>query len=138
MRASGRQKIRQLFHGRGRRRGGLTRWLPSLSDPLIIGTIGMELYGVCDTGCAARNSAPDRHAQPINGIRATLPADGPDMAADPRWTCSAAAGRLRPPPGRVFIVGPAHTFEQFAHAINAAFARWDLSHLHQFELADGG
>lgn len=41
------------------------------------------------------------------------------------------------PPGRVFIVGPAHTFEQFAHAINAAFARWDLSHLHQFELADG-
>jgi hypothetical protein len=42
-----------------------------------------------------------------------------------------------PPPGRVFIVGPAHTFEQLAHAINAAFARWDLSHLHQFELADG-
>jgi hypothetical protein len=42
-----------------------------------------------------------------------------------------------PTPGRVFIVGPAHTFEQFANAINAAFARWDLSHLHQFELADG-
>jgi hypothetical protein len=42
-----------------------------------------------------------------------------------------------PTPGRVFIVGPAHTFEQFAHAINAAFARWDLSHIHQFELADG-
>jgi hypothetical protein len=42
-----------------------------------------------------------------------------------------------PPPGRVFIVGPAHTFEQLANAINAGFARWDLSHLHQFELADG-
>ena len=42
-----------------------------------------------------------------------------------------------PTPGRVFIVGPAHTFEQFAHAINAAFARWDLSHIHQFELDDG-
>lgn len=42
-----------------------------------------------------------------------------------------------PPPGRVFIVGPAHTFEQLAHAINAGFARWDLSHIHQFELADG-
>lgn len=42
-----------------------------------------------------------------------------------------------PTPGRVFIVGPAHTFEQFAHAINAAFARWDLSHIHQFELTDG-
>ena len=42
-----------------------------------------------------------------------------------------------PPPGRLLIVGPAHTFEQLAHAINAGFARWDLSHLHQFELADG-
>lgn len=41
-----------------------------------------------------------------------------------------------PSPGRIFIVGPSHTFEQFADAINAAFARWDLSHLHVFELAD--
>lgn len=41
-----------------------------------------------------------------------------------------------PPPGRIFIVGPSHTFEQFAEAINVAFARWDLSHLHVFELAD--
>jgi len=44
---------------------------------------------------------------------------------------------LDPPPGRVMIVGPSHTFEQFAGAINVAFARWDLSHLHEFELADG-
>lgn len=42
-----------------------------------------------------------------------------------------------PPPGRIFIVGPSHTFEQFAAAIDSAFARWDLSHLHEFELADG-
>jgi hypothetical protein len=42
-----------------------------------------------------------------------------------------------PPPGRTMIVGPGHTFEQLAQAINAAFARWDLSHLHQFELSDG-
>lgn len=42
-----------------------------------------------------------------------------------------------PPPGRLFIVGPSHTFEDFAEAINAAFARWDLSHLHAFEFADG-
>jgi Plasmid pRiA4b ORF-3-like protein len=35
------------------------------------------------------------------------------------------------------LVGPSHTFGQFADAINAAFARWDLSHLHEFELADG-
>ena len=42
-----------------------------------------------------------------------------------------------PPPGRIFIVRPAHTFEQLAEAINAGFARWDLSHMHQFELTDG-
>jgi Plasmid pRiA4b ORF-3-like protein len=44
---------------------------------------------------------------------------------------------LRPSPGRIFIVGPSHTFLALADAINAAFARWDLSHLHEFEL-DGG
>ena len=42
-----------------------------------------------------------------------------------------------PAPGRIFLVGPSHTFEQFAEAIDAAFARWDLSHLHNFELKDG-
>jgi hypothetical protein len=42
-----------------------------------------------------------------------------------------------PPPGRVMIVAPSHTFAQLADAINAAFARWDLSHLHEFELPDG-
>jgi hypothetical protein len=34
-------------------------------------------------------------------------------------------------------VGPSHSFAQFATAIDAAFARWDLSHLHEFELGDG-
>ena len=42
-----------------------------------------------------------------------------------------------PPPGRVFLVGPSHTFGEFADAINLHFARWDLSHLHDFRLADG-
>ena len=42
-----------------------------------------------------------------------------------------------PPPGRVFLVGPSHTFGEFADAINLHFARWDLSHLHAFRLADG-
>ncbi len=32
---------------------------------------------------------------------------------------------LRPAPGRIFIVGPAHTFEQFAEAINQAFGGYD-------------
>jgi hypothetical protein len=41
-----------------------------------------------------------------------------------------------PAPGRIFIVGPAHSFAAFADAIDAGFARWDLSHLHTFELAD--
>ena len=44
---------------------------------------------------------------------------------------------LDPAPGRVMLVGPSHTFEQLAQAIDAAFARWDLSHLHEFELGDG-
>ena len=44
---------------------------------------------------------------------------------------------MRPAPGRIFIVGPSHTFAGLADAINAAFARWDLSHLHEFELGDG-
>jgi len=42
-----------------------------------------------------------------------------------------------PRPGRVLIVGPGHSFEQLAEAIDVAFARWDLSHLHEFELPDG-
>jgi len=42
-----------------------------------------------------------------------------------------------PPPGRVMMVGPSHTFAALAEAVDAAFARWDLSHLHGFELADG-
>jgi Plasmid pRiA4b ORF-3-like protein len=49
---------------------------------------------------------------------------GRDVVCDPR-------------PGRVMMVGPARTFAVFAEAIDAAFARWDLSHLHSFELADG-
>jgi hypothetical protein len=42
-----------------------------------------------------------------------------------------------PSPGRVFIVGPSHSFEVFAEAIDAAFARWDLSHLHTLTPAPG-
>ena len=41
----------------------------------------------------------------------------------------------RSDPGRVFAVGPGHSFGQLADAINAAFGRWDLSHLHEFRLA---
>lgn len=44
---------------------------------------------------------------------------------------------LWPPPGRIFAVGPRHTFMDFEQAINDAFARWDRSHLSMFTLADG-
>ncbi len=42
-----------------------------------------------------------------------------------------------PPPGRIFIVGPSHSFADVAEAIDSAFARWDRGHLHCFEMADG-
>ena len=44
---------------------------------------------------------------------------------------------LWPWPGRVFAVGPSHTFAQLAEAIDVAFARWDRAHLSMFTLADG-
>lgn len=44
---------------------------------------------------------------------------------------------LWPYPGRVFAVGPSHTFLDLANAVNGAFARWDRSHLSMFTLADG-
>lgn len=44
---------------------------------------------------------------------------------------------LWPWPGRIFAVGPRHTFAQLATAINDAFARWDRAHLSMFTLADG-
>jgi Plasmid pRiA4b ORF-3-like protein len=44
---------------------------------------------------------------------------------------------LWPRPGRLFATSRAHTFAQLAEAIDAAFARWDLAHLHEFRLKDG-
>lgn len=44
------------------------------------------------------------------------------------------AGELWPRPGRVFAVSSTHTFHTLAEAIDDAFARWDRSHLHMFEL----
>ena len=42
-----------------------------------------------------------------------------------------------PRPGRLFAASTAHTFGQLATAIDIAFARWDQSHLHEFELPGG-
>lgn len=41
------------------------------------------------------------------------------------------------PPGRDLLVSSAHTFAELASAIDRAFARWDLTHLHEFCLLDG-
>src|SRR6266545_335213 len=43
---------------------------------------------------------------------------------------------LPEPPGRDLLVSTAHTFRQIAAAIDRAFARWDVSHVHEFHLAD--
>ena len=44
---------------------------------------------------------------------------------------------LWPWPGRVFAVGPSHTFLHLTEAINDAFGRWDRAHVSMFTLADG-
>ena len=45
--------------------------------------------------------------------------------------------RLDDPPGRDLLVSTGHSFAQLATAIDTAFARWDLGHLHEFSLSDG-
>ena len=45
--------------------------------------------------------------------------------------------RYWPRPGRLFAAAISHSYAQLATAIDDAFARWDRSHLHEFELADG-
>src|ERR1700737_2545547 len=42
-----------------------------------------------------------------------------------------------PRPGRIFAAAANHSFADLGAAIDDAFARWDRSHLHEFELADG-
>ena len=44
---------------------------------------------------------------------------------------------LWPRPGRLFAASTNHSFGLLAAAIEDAFARWDRSHLHEFELKDG-
>ena len=42
-----------------------------------------------------------------------------------------------PRPGRIFAAARSHSFRQLSRAIDRAFARWDLAHLHSFTVADG-
>jgi hypothetical protein len=42
-----------------------------------------------------------------------------------------------PRPGRTFVAARSHSFAQLAKAVDLAFARWDLAHLHIFTLGDG-
>ena len=44
---------------------------------------------------------------------------------------------LDPAPGRLFLVGPGHTFEEFGDSINHAFARWDQSPAFLFQFPEG-
>src|ERR1700737_3978272 len=45
--------------------------------------------------------------------------------------------RYWPRPGRLFAASKSHSFSQLATAIDDAFARWDRSHIHEFQLSDG-
>jgi len=42
-----------------------------------------------------------------------------------------------PRPGRDFVVARTHSFGQLARAVDIAFARWDLAHMHMFTLFGG-
>jgi hypothetical protein len=42
-----------------------------------------------------------------------------------------------PRPGRVLLAKRSTSFRELARAIDAAFGRWDLAHLHRFVLSDG-
>jgi len=63
--------------------------------------------------------------------------------ADHRWIAvrvqltGGGTVEMTNPPGRIMLVGPTHTFRDLADSIDTAFARWDLSHSHEFELPDG-
>ncbi len=45
---------------------------------------------------------------------------------------------LGPRPACIFAAARSHTFADLATAIDDAFARWDRSHLHMFELGEQG
>ncbi len=45
--------------------------------------------------------------------------------------------RRWPRRGRLFAADRNHTFAQLALAVDDAFARWDRSHLHEFQMSDG-
>lgn len=63
-------------------------------------------------------------------------------ASGPTWMVirvellSGAGHEFELPPGRDFLVSSQHTFREFANAINSAFARWELSHLHAFYIGE--
>ena len=44
---------------------------------------------------------------------------------------------LEAPPGRVMLVSDNHSLASLAEAIDLAFGRWDMSHLHMFTLPNG-
>ncbi|MCQ4213386.1 plasmid pRiA4b ORF-3 family protein [Streptomyces longispororuber] len=48
------------------------------------------------------------------------------------------SGELWPRPGRIFAVSTRHTLHLLAEAIDDAFARWDRSHLHEFDFPTRG
>lgn len=76
-------------------------------------------------------------------ISAPTPESGHDGSMARSWlsiTVELVSGRgedFWPRPGRVFVAARSTTFAALSDAINAGFARWDLNHLSQFDLADG-
>jgi hypothetical protein len=118
----------------------LTRPARPRCPPLTIGraTGQLALKGSCRpfrSAPAWRNSLAGEEA--VRRPCVACGRGGAYVVAAQGWLAGRRRDRVCGPPGWIFIVGPRHSFADFAEAIDAALARWDLPHLHDFELADG-
>jgi len=94
-----------------------------------------------DVRCAGRNGAGSPAAPPACTFRGGCPRPvGVVSRTHLSVRVELVSGRgedFWPRPGRVLLAVRSMTFDALARAVDTAFGRWDLAHLHTFDLADG-
>jgi hypothetical protein len=118
--------------------GPVTTHVGEIARVKFAGAARAEWWAVVGVpGVSARvggdNSALDLPDPPCD--RAEMPKNW--LLVRVELLAGAPVGTLWPPPARVLLVGPRHTFADLAEAVEGAFARWDRAHLWEFTLADG-